>query len=161
MGRTFKQLTNDRSREHEQRLDWFNALEGIVVEQDPAQAAVKVIVPAIDETEVLDDWVPVLFSWVGPPGYGAFGLPEIGSEVILFSRMNEGSLLFCLSRYNEDFMPPAEFADGQRGLKTDGDYRIISDGDLYIRGGRVIIEADASVQIVAPGGFFVNGKRIG
>lgn len=158
--RSYSKIFGDKRRAHAAREDWFSAVEAIVAEVDPRTMAVKVIIPSIDEDRVHDEWVDALMPWVGPDGYGPAHLPAIGSEVILFSRLNEGVTLFYLSKYNEDFRPPAEFADGARGLKTEADYRLISEGDLYLRGGRVIIEADASVRITAPGGFFVNGKRI-
>lgn len=145
------------------REDWMVAVEGIVVvNEDPeGQHRIKVVIPVIDEAVMFDEWVTALIPWVGPDGYGPVNAPELGSEVVLFGRLAEKHNLFYLARYNEDFRVAAEFADGARGLKTDGDYRIIGEGDLYLRGGRVIIEADASIRITAPGGFFVNGKRIG
>lgn len=134
---------------------------GIVAEVDHRTLRVKVIIPAIDENLVHDDWVTPLVAWTGKPGYGPVNAPQLGSEVALFGRFGDTLTLFYLSRYNEDFQVPSEFPEGVRGLRTEGDYKIISDLDLVLIGGRIHLESSSSVRIVAPGGFFVNGRRIG
>ena len=114
-----RRLFHPKADPHASRADWFSGIEGIVAEVDHATASVKVLIPVMDEHHVHDEWVPVLTPFVGPPGYGAVSLPAPGSEVVLFSRGNEGVSLFCLPRFNEDYLPPAEFQDSSRGLKTD------------------------------------------
>lgn len=165
MPKSFHHLINPRSRVHEERADWFNAVEGIVAETDPATLAVKVIIPSIDEDRVHDEWVEALVSWVGPDGYGPAALPEIGAEVILFSRLNEGVNLFYLARYNEDFHPPAEFADGSRGCKCDTIYRLL--GELLIQiASRTAVQVEApDVKLTGDGGGAVSvhgqGSKVG
>lgn len=73
--------------------------------------------------------------------------------------MNEGATLFYLPRYNEDYRPPAEFADGSRGLKCDSAYRllcdlliqIISQTRVQVRGeSRVDVESAGAIDVDAP-----------
>lgn len=133
---------------------------GTVHEVDPRTLAVKAIIPSIDPDRVHDQWIHQAVPWAGPPGFGPAYAPAIGSEVLITGRFGQSYSLLYLCAYNTRHTPPGEFADGARGIRADGDYRLIADGDLFIRGGRVIIEADASVRITAPAGFFINGKRI-
>lgn len=133
---------------------------GIVHQVDPRTLAVKAIIPSIDPDRVHDRWIHQAVPWVGEPGYGPAFAPAVGSEVLITGRFGQSYSLLYLCAYNTRHTVPEEFADGSRGLKSDGDCRLIADGDLFIRGGRVVIEADASVRITAPAGFFINGKRI-
>jgi hypothetical protein len=118
---------NNRARAHDERADWFNAVSALVAECDLETLEIKVIIPVLDENEVHDEWVTPLVAWVGADGYGPVNPPALGSEVVLFSEMNDGETLFYLSRYNEDYRVPVEFADGARGLKTDTKYRVLVD----------------------------------
>ncbi|HEX8336898.1 MAG TPA: hypothetical protein VF621_09210, partial [Pyrinomonadaceae bacterium] len=170
MPRGYRDIINNRSKTHTAREDWFAGVEGIVAERDAATMAVKVIIPSIDESYVHDEWVDALAPWVGPDGYGPAHLPALGSEVVLFSRMNEGATLFYLARYNEDFRPPAEFADGSRGCKCDSPYRllcdlliqILSQTRVQVRGEtRVDVESAGAVDVGAPDVRLVNGGAVG
>ena len=127
MGEALVNRLNNRTRAHDERADWFNAVSALVAECDLETLAVKVIIPVLDENEVHDEWVTPLVAWVGKDGYGPVNPPALGSEVVLFSEMNDGETLFYLSRYNEDYRVPSEFADGARGLKTDTKYRVLVD----------------------------------
>ncbi|HEY9286242.1 MAG TPA: hypothetical protein VIP46_22515 [Pyrinomonadaceae bacterium] len=169
MGRPYRSFVNSRSKEHENRADWFSAVEGIVAEVDDATHAIKVVIPAIDENLIHDEWVDALMPWVGPDGYGPVNLPAIGSEVILFSRLNEGHSLFYLSRYNENFRPPAEFADGSRGLKVDTPYRllcdlliqILSQTQVLVRGEqRADVQAGQAIDADAPDIRLMSGGAV-
>lgn len=167
MGRSFTELSKgNRRARHAGRLDWFNCVEGIVAEVHPATLEVKAVIPALDENLVHDVWIPPLVSWVGPPGYGPFHTPALGSEVILFSRLNEGSTLFYLSRFNEEFTPPAEAADGSRGFKSDRIVRLLCDLLFEVASQtQVLIRAAQRADVQAPdvfikseGGVSVHGK---
>ncbi len=148
---------------------WVVALQAIVaINDDPEhQHRIKVIIPDIDEEKVHDKWVRRLVWWTGAPGYGDFHYPEIGSEVVLFGRLAQKHNLYYLSVFNEDFIVPSDFhpASGSggpavRGFRTDGDYKSIVELDYQIRAGRLTIETDATARLIAPGGFYINGKRI-
>lgn len=170
MPRSYRDIISDRSKAHTAREDWFNCVEGIVAERDATTMAVKVVIPSIDESFVHDEWVDALVPWVGPDGYGPAHLPALGSEVILFSRMNEGATLFYLPRYNEEYRPPAEFADGSRGCKCDSVYRllcnlliqIISQTRVQVRGeSRVDVESAGAVDVDAPDVRLKGGGAVG
>jgi hypothetical protein len=142
---------------------WVMALEAIVaINDDPEhQHRVKVIIPAIDEEQVHDKWVKRLVWWAGAPGYGDFHYPEVGSEVVLFGRLGQKHNLYYMSVFNEDFVVPSDFRSPTvRGFRCDGDYKSIVELDHQIRAGRLTIETDATARLIAPGGFYVNGKRV-
>ena len=146
---------------------WVMGLEAIIaINVDPEhQHRVKVIIPAIDEHEIHDKWVKRLVWWSGAPGYGDFHYPEIGSEVILLGRLGQKHNLYYISVFNEDFLVPSDFWEDEggptrRGFRTDGDYRTIVELDHQMRAGRFRMEADSSVEIIAPGGLFINGKKV-
>ncbi|PYS88967.1 MAG: hypothetical protein DMF64_18865 [Acidobacteria bacterium] len=152
------------------------AVEGIVADTgDPEQMhRVRVVIPLIDESEVHDEWIPALVPWVGANHYGPVHLPEIGSEVLLFGRLGQKHTLFYLSRFNEDFNVPGEFADRSRGLKCDTPYRllcdlliqILSQTQVLVRGEeRVDVQSGSVVDVDAPdvrlksdGGVSVHGQ---
>jgi hypothetical protein len=99
--------------------------------------------------------------WSGAPGYGDFHPPEIDSEVILFGRLGQKHNLYYASVFNEDFIVPSDFREPTvRGFRTDGDYKSIVELDHQIRAGRLLIETDATARIIAPGGLYINGKRV-
>lgn len=142
--------------------DWVVALTGIVaVNEDPEhQQRIKVIIPVIDENYVQDKWVRRMVLFCGAPGYGDFHPPEIGSEVLLFGRLGQKHNLFYTSVFNEDYEVPADFRSvAVRGFRTDGDYKSIVELDYQIRAGRLKIEVDSSVEIIAPAGIFLNGTK--
>jgi hypothetical protein len=98
--------------------------------------------------EVHDEWVPVLTPFAGPDGYGAAFMPALGSEVVLFSEGNEGLSLFCLPRFNEDYKPPEEAADGSRVIKSDTPLRLLCDVLLQIIGGQdVLLQAGQQTDV--------------
>ncbi|GEM_PF-3402429 len=145
------------------RNDWAVALEAIVaINEDPEhQHRIKVIIPSIDEDEIHDDWINRMVWFTGAEGYGDFHIPGIGSEVLLFGRTAEKHHLYYISRFNEDFRVPPDFdRPTVRGFRHDGDYKQIVELDFQIRAGRLEIEADASITLIAPGGIFLNGRRI-
>src|SRR5438270_750575 len=117
------------SNKPSQVSDLIIALEGIVVDtNDPENMhRVKVVIPSVDENLVHEEWVTYMQPWVGANGYGPVNLPPLNSEVLLFGRLGQPYLLFCTSRYNEDFNIPSEFQDGARGLKTETKYRLLAD----------------------------------
>jgi Phage-related baseplate assembly protein. len=142
---------------------WMFALEAIVAKNlDPEhQHRIKVVIPSIDENIIHDKWIKRAVWWAGAPGYGDFHIPEIGSEVILFGRLGQKHNLYFMSVYNEDHIVPADFRRPTiRGFRTDGDYASIVELDHQIRAGRLFIETDATVRIIAPAGLFINGKRV-
>ncbi len=157
---TFNNAFDDDERDEDDEEPAFVCEYGTVHEVNYETLEVKALIPSVDPNRVHDRWIKQMVPWVGSPGYGPAYAPAVGTEVLVTGRYGEPFTLYYTSVYNEEYPPPGEFADGARGLKTDGDLRLISDGDLYLRGGRVILEADASIRITAPGGFFVNDKRI-
>lgn len=141
---------------------WFSGVEGIVaVNEDPKRRGrVKVIIPLVSEEEVYDVWARRVQLFVGGPGYGDFHPPELNTEVVLWGRMGDPYNLFYAPLYNEDFPVPSEFQDtAVRGLRTDGDYLLIVDGDLFLRAGRIVMESSSTIRITAPAGVFINGKK--
>lgn len=141
--------------------DWRDGLTGIVkVNEDPDnRGRIKVVIPAISD-EVCPKWINRLSSFVGPPGYGDFHIPEIGNEVALYSRLGQKHHLFYAPLYDEDRIVPADFRSPTVwGVRAPGDYKIIAELDQQIRAGRGIYEFDASLRITAPGGIFLNNQR--
>lgn len=145
------------------RDDWVVGLNAIVaVNEDPEhQHRIKVVIPSVDEDRVHDKWCDRLVIWSGAPGYGDFHIPEKGSEVVLIGRLGGKHNLMYISRFNEDFPVPKDFwlPPHTRGFRTDGDYKTIVTLDHQMYAGRYRIESDSSVQIIAPAGFFVNGRK--
>jgi hypothetical protein len=46
------------------------------------------------------------------------------------------------------------------GIRAPADMKFISDGDMQLRAGAMQIESDAEINIIAPAGFFVDGRRL-
>jgi Type VI secretion system/phage-baseplate injector OB domain len=161
MSNLFQQERDDAREAHASRRDWFNAIEGIVAETDPVTMSVKVTIPVLDEHTVFDEWIPVLTPFVGPEGYGACFLPAVGSEVILFSRGNEGLSLYALSRFNEGRDVPAEFRDGSRGLKSEKTLKLLSDQLLQLVGLTfVLIRSNDDIDLDAPDVRLLSGGAV-
>ena len=157
------ELMGNKEHTGQIREEWVVALEAIVaINNDPEhQHRIKVVIPTIDENEICDKWVKRIVWWSGASGYGDFHPPEIGSEVILFGRLGQKHNLYYASVFNEDFLVPPDFRrPSVRGFRTDGDYHQIAELDFQIRGGRIELEADASITLIAPAGVYFNGKRI-
>jgi hypothetical protein len=142
---------------------WFVGVNAIVaVNEDPDHRhRIRVVIPSVDKDRIHEKWVDRLCWWSGSPGYGDFHIPEKGSEVLLFGRSTERHTLYYISRFNEDHPVPKDFwlPPHTRGFRTDGDYKSIVTLDHYMHAGRLRVETDASVQIIAPAGFFVNGRK--
>jgi type VI secretion system (T6SS) baseplate-like injector VgrG len=158
------ELVGDKPGTGITREFWLTMEPAIVaVNEDPEHRhRIKVIIPSIDENDVCQKWIDRLVWWTGAPGYGDCHIPEIGSEVALVGMRGDKHHLFYIARFNEDFVVPKDFwgpAD-TRGFRTDGDYKSIVELDHFMKAGRFLMESDASFRIVAPGGFFVNGKRV-
>lgn len=142
---------------------WLIAVPGIVADNDDPerQHRIKVIIPSIDEDKVFDEWARQIGCFVGPPGYGSFCLPPIGGEVVLFGAFGQKHNLYYASVYNEDFVAPTDFPDETvAGLRLPGDVKIIAECDGQLRAGRWRIEADASIELLAPAGVFLNGRKL-
>jgi hypothetical protein len=138
-------------------------IEGIVaINEDPEfQQRIMCTIPALDEDVVFQKWVRPLAVFVLGPGYGSFFVPPIGSEVLLFSRLGDKHNLFYTPVYNEDFLVPPDFRDTSVcGIRAPADMKFISDGDMQLRMGALQMESDAEMNLIAPGGFFVNGRRL-
>jgi hypothetical protein len=159
MGDELIRQLNNRRQAHDERDDWFTGVSALVAECDLTTLAIKVIIPVLDENEVYGEWVTPLVPWVGPDGYGPVFPPAIGSEVVLFSEMNDGETLFYLSRYNEDFGVPNEFGDGARGLKTDTKYRLLADLLIeIISQQQVLVQGANRVDVKAPLVLLLGGE---
>lgn len=147
----------------DERDDWFSGIEGTVVETDPSTFSVKVLIPVIDEEVTYDEWVPLLTPYCGPPGYGHALMPEPGSEVVLFSRGNEGLSLFAISRFNEEYTPPDEALDGTHVLKTPRALKLLADLAALVKSGEAV-DADAPDVRLKSGsaiGIHVQGAHVG
>jgi hypothetical protein len=158
----FHHLSGQRSIA-DQQDESFQGLEGIVaVNEDPEhQHRIKVIIPFLDESSVFDKWIRPIGVFVLGPGYGSFFVPPLGSEVTLFARLGGKHNLFYASAYNENFVVPADFRDtAVSGFRVPGELKLISELDLQLRSGRTHIETDSTVRIIAPGGLFVNDRRV-
>jgi hypothetical protein len=158
------ELMGDKENTGVIRNDWMICVPGVVaVNEDPEHRhRIKVIIPVIDEHEVYDQWVNRLVWWAGAPGYGEFHIPALGSEVVLMGDRGQKHHLYYISRYNEDYLVPPDFwgpAD-TRGFRTDGDYKSIVELDHFQFAGRMHIEVHSSVNITAPAGLFINGKKV-
>lgn len=141
----------------------FFCSEAIVARNDDPEnrCRVQCIVPIIDENEVHEVWARRFQLYVGSPGYGDHFVPEVGAEVVLIGRMGDTNNLFYSPLFNETYLPAPDFPDATvSGLRVPGDLKIIADLDFQLRGGRIDIEADASIRITAPGGIFLNSKKI-
>lgn len=141
---------------------WFTAEIGIVADNnDPdRQHRVKVIVPSIDENMVWDDWARQMVLCMGN-GYGSVFIPPVGSEVLLFGGLGQKYNLFYAGLYNEEMEIAADFEDETvSGFRVPGDFKIIAELDGQLRAGRMSIEADSVIHIVAPGGIFMNSRKI-
>lgn len=141
----------------------FFCAEGIVARNDDPEnrCRVQCIIPQIDDAETHEIWARRFQIYVGSPGYGDYFVPEIGAAVVLIGRMGDTHNLFYAPLFNESSLPSADFPDGSvSGLRAAGDLKMIADLDLQIRGGRISMEADGQINIVAPGGLFINGRKI-
>ena len=157
-------LMGDKRHTGIQRDDWMSGVNAIVtINEDPEHRhRIKVIIPSIDENEIHDKWVDSFVWWTGAPGYGNFNPPEINSEVLLYGRLNEKYVLFYVARYNEDYPVPKDFWGplDTRGYRHQGDYKSITELDHYMFAGRFWFETHSSFNIVAPAGFYINGKKV-
>lgn len=145
------------------REDWLHGLEAIVVvNEDPEhQHRIKVTIPLLDPNVVFDKWIRPIVGFVLGPGYGSFFVPPLGSEVTLFARLGGKHNLFYANVYNEDFVVPADFRDtAVSGIRVPGELKFISELDMQLRSARTHIEADSTVRIIAPGGVFINNRRV-
>lgn len=141
----------------------FFCAEGIVARNDDPEnrCRVQCIIPVIDEAEIHEIWARRFQIYVGAPGYGDYFVPEIGAAVMVQGRFGDTKNLFYTPLFNEKNVAPPDFADGTVfGFRVPGDLKFIAELDMQIRAGRISIESDGQINIVAPGGLFVNGKRI-
>jgi hypothetical protein len=141
----------------------FFCAEGIVAKNDDPEnrCRIQCIIPIIDEDEIHEIWARRFQLYVGMPGYGDYFVPEIGTEVMLVGRFGDTNNLFYAPLLNETHPAPADFRDQtEMGIRVPGDLKFIADLDALIRAGRLSIETDGQINIVAPGGLFVNGRRI-
>ena len=160
MGKNLYQMTRPANDDDDDRSQF--PIEGIVVDNDDPefQQRIMVTIPALDENVVWPKWVRPLGVLVLGMGYGSFFPPAIGSEVFLFSRLGDKHNLYYTSTYNEDYIVPADFRDTAAfGIRVPGQLKLISDQLMQLRGSRLRIEADASIQITARGGVFINGRE--
>ena len=66
-----------------------------------------------------------------------------------------------MSVYNEDFVVPPDFKDETAcGIRAPADLKLIAEGDMQLRAGGLHIETDGAMNVIAPGGFFVNGRPV-
>lgn len=149
-----------RDEDSDDRLICVEAI--VAVNEDPEKRhRIKVVIPMMDENIIRDEWARQIGCYVGGPGFGSFFVPPIGSEVVLFGRLGQKHNLFYMSVYNEDFIVPPDFdSTAVAGIRAPGDLKFISEGDLQLRAGGMQLEVDGAMNIIAPAGFFVNGKAV-
>ncbi len=140
---------------------WLIAESAIVADNDDPekQHRVRAIIPSIDENVIYDEWARPLVFCLGN-GYGSFFIPPKGAEIILFGQIGQKFNLFYASVYNEVAQIPPDCDDETvAGFRVPGDLKLIADLDAQLRAARISIEADATINIVAPGGVFINGRK--
>lgn len=162
MSKLFKASSKAAQREIDRDGRWLIAETGIVADnEDPdRQHRVKVIIPSIDEDNVFDDWARQMVFCLGN-GYGSVFVPPVGSEVLLFGQLGQKFNLFYAGLYNEEMQIAADFEDSTvSGFRVPGDMKLIADLDMQLRAGRMSLESDGQMNIIAPGGLFINGKKL-
>lgn len=141
----------------------FFCAEGIVAKNDDPEnrCRVQCVIPIIDENEIHEIWARRFQLHVGAPGYGDYFVPELGVEVMLIGRLGDTNNLFFAPLFNERYVAPPDFPDASvAGFRVQGDMKFIAELDAQISAGRISIESDGQINIVAPGGLFVNGRKI-
>ncbi|HYX72623.1 MAG TPA: phage baseplate assembly protein V [Nitrososphaera sp.] len=145
--------------------DFPSPMLGIVAANDDPlhQNRIKAIIPAINERDPFDVWIRRLNLFVGSPGYGDFHPPELKTEVAIWAVMGQPYQFIYAPIYNEKFPVPPDFQDpATRGVRSDGDYKIITRGDLILEGGRVLIKsAFGTTQISAGAGLIIDPEDEG
>jgi hypothetical protein len=147
----------------DERDDWLLFVEGIIADnEDPEnQHRVRLVIPSVDENRIYDKWAKQMVPFVGPPGYGSFFPPEKGSEVVVCGRLGQKHTLYYMSVFNEDFVVPPDFdSPAVCGVRSPADMKFIAEGDLQLRAGGMQLETDGAMNVIAPGGFFVNGRPV-
>ncbi len=156
----YQQIEKRQQEDSQSGQPWVIAVPAIVaVNEDPEhQHRVKAVIPLLDETAIHDEWIKQLGGFAGSSGYGNFDVPTIGSEIVLFGFLGQSDQLYYLCVYNENNLVPGDFDDETaRGTRSDGDYKIISRGDLILEGGRVLIKsAFGTIQISAAAGLIID-----
>jgi hypothetical protein len=164
MSRFFGEMMRGVEKGVETDGAWLICESAIVadVEDPDRQHRIKVILTAIDPDNMFDDWVRPASQVCLGNGYGAVFLPQKGQEVFVTGVLGQKyNLVYHGPVYNESMKIPADFEDSTvSGFRVPGDFKIIAELDAQIRAGRISIEADGQINIIAPGGFFVNGKKI-
>lgn len=144
--------------------NWLIGVPGIVaVNVDPDhQHRIQVIIPSINENEVYDEWARrIVGGFTGTPGYGDFGVPSLGSEVMLIGEYGQKHHLFYAPVYNEKNVAPTDFSTSTLyGVRVPGDYSQIVNFNARLKAGLINFESRSDVQIIAPGGIFLNGRPI-
>lgn len=147
---------------------WLMGVTGIVADnEDPeAEHRIRVIIPSIDKDKIFDEWVRQLIPCMGN-GFGLVFIPPKNSEVILFGQIGQKFNLFYSGVYNETHKIPPDFIrpDGVQdqtisGMRVEGDLKIISELDMQQRAGRIRIESDSTIVLLAPGGVFIGNTRV-
>lgn len=157
MARSLYQELARKQREIARSENWFTCVPAIVADNDDPehQHRIKVIIPLIDEEKVHDEWVRQMGGFAGSGGYGNFDIPKKGSEVVLFSEFGQGENLYYMCVYNEENDVPGDFPDETvRGLRSDCDYKLVVEGDLYIKAGSITFESNSTIDNIAPAGVF-------
>lgn len=163
MGESLFRAINKKQRELVDNSNWFQCVPAIVAEnEDPEhQHRIKVVIPLIDENLVHDEWIRQMGGFAGSGGYGNFDIPKIGAPVVLFSEFGQGENIYYQCVYNEVNRTPGDFEDETvRGVRSDGDYKIITRGDLILIGGRIIIQSEfGTVQISSAAGIIFEPEK--
>lgn len=141
----------------------FFCAEGVVAKVDDPEnrCRVQCVIKIIDEDAIYPIWARRLQLHVGAPGYGDYFVPEVGSEVMLQGRFGDTNSLFYAPLFNEKYLAPKDFPDPTiAGIRFQGDLKFIADLDMQLRSGRLSIQTDSQINVIAPGGFFVNGRKV-
>jgi hypothetical protein len=146
-----------------EREDWMSGIQGIVAENDDPEGMhrVKCYVTVVSETEVYDVWCKQMVGMVGPPGYGSYSVPEVGAEVALFGVLNEKYTLYYVPVYNETYQTPSDFdSPAVAGFRWHGSFKSLVELDHMMRAGRLNVEVKSTINLIAPGGIFFNGRPV-
>ncbi|HEX8177844.1 MAG TPA: phage baseplate assembly protein V [Pyrinomonadaceae bacterium] len=154
MNRRAEQLDDDG------RSGLPNGLNGIVADnEDPLHLGrVKVLIPAVSETEVCEKWIKPFPGSISRQGHGFASIPQRGVEVALWSRAGGKHELFYTTQFNEAGALPEDVPDESVAcLRYPCDLKIICEGDLMLQAGRVLIKSEfGTVQISGAAGLIFS-----
>ena len=158
MGRSPYELDEQQGRSP---MLWLCVPGVVAVNEDPErQHRIKATIPSIDDGKLHDEWIRQMGGFAGSGGYGNFDIPKIGSPIVIFGEGGQGKNLYYLCVYNEENDVPEDFQDETvRGLRTDGDFKLIVGGNLQISANKIVMESESSIIGTAPSAISWRDKK--